>query len=210
MQLYFTRHGRTEWNLEGRFQGREGDSPLLPESYVEIQKLGEYLKDVPFAAIYASSAPRALTTAKEIAKHLKTNVPIIETDDLREMGFGRLEGRLFTEVNQEYPEASQMRKRLDKYDPTPFNGEPIGHLLRRIENVVTTAAKAHLDEGPVLFVGHGASFAASIPWLIGKPLSELRELGSLKNSSLTILETQTGDLPYQLKVWNETNFLAEK
>ena len=27
MQLYFTRHGRTEWNLEGRFQGREGDSP---------------------------------------------------------------------------------------------------------------------------------------------------------------------------------------
>ncbi|NLL31857.1 MAG: histidine phosphatase family protein, partial [Enterococcus cecorum] len=62
----------------------------------------------------------------------------------------------------------------------------------------------------VLFVGHGASFAASIPWLIGKPLSELRELGSLKNSSLTILETQTGDLPYQLQVWNETNFLAEK
>ena len=51
MQLYFTRHGRTEWNLEGRFQGREGDSPLLPESYAEIQKLGEYLKDVQFAAI---------------------------------------------------------------------------------------------------------------------------------------------------------------
>lgn len=32
MKLYFVRHGRTLWNLEGRFQGASGDSPLLPES----------------------------------------------------------------------------------------------------------------------------------------------------------------------------------
>ena len=29
MKLYFVRHGRTVWNLEGRFQGASGDSPLL-------------------------------------------------------------------------------------------------------------------------------------------------------------------------------------
>ncbi|WVT92775.1 histidine phosphatase family protein, partial [Enterococcus durans] len=26
MELYFTRHGKTEWNLERRFQGSNGDS----------------------------------------------------------------------------------------------------------------------------------------------------------------------------------------
>ena len=31
MQLYFTRHGKTEWNQARRFQGMMGDSPLLPE-----------------------------------------------------------------------------------------------------------------------------------------------------------------------------------
>ena len=29
MKLYFVRHGKTQWNLEGRFQGANGDSPLL-------------------------------------------------------------------------------------------------------------------------------------------------------------------------------------
>ena len=27
MKLYFVRHGRTVWNLEGRFQGAGGDYP---------------------------------------------------------------------------------------------------------------------------------------------------------------------------------------
>ena len=29
MKLYFVRHGKTEWNLEGRLQGAKGDSPFL-------------------------------------------------------------------------------------------------------------------------------------------------------------------------------------
>ncbi|MDU1934420.1 MAG: histidine phosphatase family protein, partial [Streptococcus thermophilus] len=28
MRLYFVRHGKTQWNLEGRLQGSKGDSPL--------------------------------------------------------------------------------------------------------------------------------------------------------------------------------------
>ena len=33
MELYFTRHGKTVWNLERRVQGSNGDSPLLAASY---------------------------------------------------------------------------------------------------------------------------------------------------------------------------------
>lgn len=32
MQIYFVRHGKTEWNLASRFQGGHGDSPLLSQS----------------------------------------------------------------------------------------------------------------------------------------------------------------------------------
>ena len=42
MKLYFVRHGRTVWNLEGRFQGAGGDSPLLPESIETLKELGQY------------------------------------------------------------------------------------------------------------------------------------------------------------------------
>ena len=54
MKLYFVRHGRTVWNLEGRFQGASGDSPLLPESIDILKQLGQYLKEMPFDTIYSS------------------------------------------------------------------------------------------------------------------------------------------------------------
>ena len=38
-RLFFVRHGKTEWNLEGRYQGAHGDSPLLPQSLEEINFL---------------------------------------------------------------------------------------------------------------------------------------------------------------------------
>ena len=46
MKLYFIRHGKTEWNLEMRFQGASGDSPLLETSIDELKRLGKHLSNV--------------------------------------------------------------------------------------------------------------------------------------------------------------------
>ncbi|WP_032796977.1 histidine phosphatase family protein, partial [Streptococcus sobrinus] len=46
MRLFFVRHGKTQWNLEGRFQGSKGDSPLLEESVENLKKLGHYLSAI--------------------------------------------------------------------------------------------------------------------------------------------------------------------
>ena len=48
MRLYFVRHGKTQWNLEGRLQGTKGDSPLLKESIEQVSELGQYLSDSTF------------------------------------------------------------------------------------------------------------------------------------------------------------------
>lgn len=207
MKLYFTRHGKTEWNEQQRFQGMLGDSPLLPESYKEIEKLGKYIKDVPFAKVYASSSKRAQDTAKGIAAQLTHPVEIIATDALRELGLGRLEGAHFDEGNDLYGDTiKQLRYHLDQYDPTPFDGEPIQEALDRVTITVKEAVARH--DGPVLFVGHGASLTAAIQWLAGNGLGNLRDKGGLTNSSLSILETPAEDgLPYQLIKWNDTSFL---
>ncbi|GEK37716.1 histidine phosphatase family protein [Enterococcus thailandicus] len=209
MDLYFTRHGKTEWNQERRFQGSNGDSPLLPQSYKEIKALGEKVKNVPFEVIYASTAKRARDTAEGINQMLAHPVEIIFTDKLRELGLGLLEGQKIEEMYERFPEnLPNLRNHLDKYDPTPFNGEPITAAITRIETVVADAVAQH--DGPILFVGHGASLTAAIQWMTGKELSQLREMGGLFNSSLTILETEEPNnlLPYQLKVWNEVDFLG--
>ena len=54
MKCYFVRHGKTQWNLEGRFQGANGDSPLLKESIHDLEKLGDYLQDISFDAVFSS------------------------------------------------------------------------------------------------------------------------------------------------------------
>ena len=59
MKLYFVRHGRTVWNLEGRFQGAGGDSPLLPESIETLNAQGRYLEVIPFHNINSSDLHRA-------------------------------------------------------------------------------------------------------------------------------------------------------
>ena len=68
MQIYFVRHGKTEWNLQKRFQGAHGDSPLLKQSLTDIQKLSSFLGNTKFAGIYSSPLKRARTTAERHAK----------------------------------------------------------------------------------------------------------------------------------------------
>lgn len=208
MKLYFTRHGKTEWNQEMRFQGRSGDSPLLPKSYDEIKKLGQEIKDVPFSKLYSSTSLRARKTAEGINQELAKPVEIIYTDELKELGLGKLEGQLIEEMKQEYgKELQHMRYQLDKYDPTSFSGEPIDQAIERIKKVVMKAIET--EKGPLLFVGHGAILTAAIQFLAGKELEELRHMGGLKNNSLSILETTNIEAPtnFELKLWNDDSFL---
>lgn len=210
MEIYFTRHGKTKWNLERRFQGMTGDSPLLDTSLQEIKFLGDYLKDIPFEKIYSSTSARAKKTAEGIKKQLKNEIEIGYNENLRELGLGDLEGQFIDDMAEKYPvELKNLRNHLDQYDPQAFGGEPIEDAIARIQGVVTTAIKNH--QGPLLFVGHGASLTAAIQWLSGKSLAELRKQGGLVNNSISILETDdTKELPYRLTCWNDASFLADQ
>ena len=90
MKFYFIRHGKTLWNLERRFQGASGDSPLLDESIETLKKLGQYLQEIPFDVIYSSDLPRAITSAQIIQSQLKDSCPLQETPSLRECNLENL------------------------------------------------------------------------------------------------------------------------
>ncbi|MGX7204306.1 histidine phosphatase family protein [Enterococcus pingfangensis] len=206
MKLYFTRHGKTRWNQEKRFQGMMGDSPLLPESLAAIEALGNELKDIPFEKIYTSSLKRAYLTAEGLNKQLVQPAEIVRSEDLRELGLGTLEGQLIPVIMERYPEDMvNLRHHLDLYDPIPFDGEKIEDMLKRVNDLVEKAV-AEAQTGPLLFVGHGAALTAAVQALTGKSLGELRAMGGLFNNSLTILEADD-KLPYKLIQWNDVSFL---
>ena len=94
-KVYLIRHGKTQWNLESRYQGANGDSPLLDQSYKEIELLAESLKNVPINHVYASPLKRARVTAMTLLQHLNRPVPLTIDSRLKEFNLGKMEGMHF-------------------------------------------------------------------------------------------------------------------
>ena len=204
MKLYFVRHGRTVWNLEGRFQGAGGDSPLLPESIETLKELGQYLKDVSFDKIYSSDLTRAVKSAQIIQSQLKNSCPLEEIPSLREWQLGKLEGAKFATLEAIYPEQLKaFRSNLAKFDSTMFGAESVYQTTHRTIQFIKSLESKPFEH--VMIVGHGANLTASIRTLLGYDTPLLRKNGGLANASVTIVETEDFK-NFNLLEWNDTSY----
>ncbi len=204
MKFYFIRHGKTLWNLERRFQGASGDSPLLDESIETLKKLGQYLQEIPFDVIYSSDLPRAITSAQIIQSQLKDSCPLQETPSLREWQLGKLEGAKFATLKAIYPEQmNALRSNLAKFDSTMFGAESVYQTTQRTIQFIKSLESKPFEY--VMVVGHGANLTASIQTLLGYDTHLLRKDGGLANASVTILETEDFK-NFNLIVWNDTSY----
>ena len=204
MKLYFVRHGRTVWNLEGRFQGASGDSPLLPESTDVLKQLGQYLKEIPFDTIYSSDLPRAVKSAEIIQSQLQAPCPLKSIPDLREWQLGKLEGLKIATLNAIYPEQIKaFRSNLARFDTRMFEAESLYSTTHRTIQFIKSLKESPAEN--ILIVGHGANLTASLRTLIGYKEAHLRKEGGLANASLTVLETDDFET-FTLERWNDTSY----
>src|SRR3712207_2534231 len=100
--LVFVRHGETDWNRVGRWQGH-ADIPLSTAGREQAAALAaRFLREGRrFDHVYASDLGRAFETAQIIASTLKLPVhPLIE---LREMHIGAWSGLTSEEIRTRYP-----------------------------------------------------------------------------------------------------------
>ena len=207
MKLYFVRHGRTEWNEEGRIQGANGDSPLLESSIQQLEALGQHLSQTFFDAAYSSDLPRAVHTAQILLKQNQHPITLQEAPALREWRLGRLEGRKIKELKALYPEEMRaFRHNLSQFHHNLFNAESLSDTTKRTCDFVKSLKGKELDT--VLIVGHGANLTASIRTLLGYKPEELRKNGGLDNASVTILTTDDFE-HYHLETWNDTSYLED-
>lgn len=207
MKLYFVRHGRTEWNEEGRIQGANGDSPLLESSIQQLEALGQHLSQTYFDAAYSSDLPRAVHTAQILLKQNQHPITLQETPALREWRLGRLEGRKIMELKALYPEEMRaFRHNLSQFHHNLFDAESLSDTTKRTCDFVKSLKGKELDT--VLIVGHGANLTASIRTLLGNKPEELRKNGGLDNASVTILTTDDFE-HYLLETWNDTSYLED-
>lgn len=95
MKLYIIRHGQTDWNVQGRIQGRQ-DIPLNAAGRSQAQMLAKGMEKRPVTAIYSSPQLRAMETAKALAGN--QGVEVIPLPELVEIGYGDWEGRTASDI----------------------------------------------------------------------------------------------------------------
>lgn len=209
--LYFIRHGKTEWNQEGRFQGANGDSPLLPESYDQIKLLAQHLEDISFTHAFASPIKRAYDTAEATIEAMNQDIPLTPLAGLKEFGMGVWEGMRFNDVKASYPDMHDAyRHHPELFDAGQVDGsESFEAVQARFVADVDRAVAEYGGEGVnLMFFSHGMSLTAGMGALLGIPLADIRLRGGLGNTSTSILATDDG-IHYQEVIRNDTSYLEE-
>ena len=102
LRLLLVRHGETEWNRVSRFQGGI-DVPLNDNGRAQAQQAAEFLKDVPIDFAISSPMLRPKETA-DIILQPHPNVQLELQEEFREINHGLWEGKLESEIKQEYPD----------------------------------------------------------------------------------------------------------
>jgi broad specificity phosphatase PhoE len=151
------RHGQTDWNLEGRYQGQT-DVPLNNTGLAQAKSLVEKLKGQDFSAIYASDLLRARQTAEPIAGILGLNVKI--EPRLREINQGKWEGVLVDDIKARYT-ALWAERSVDPANVRPPGGETVGEVALRVYAALDDIARL-LHATDVLVVSHGLSIATAV------------------------------------------------
>jgi len=139
--VYFIRHGQTEWNAAGRFQGSQ-DIPLNALGRQQAVRSGELLADIlkdnaydPVRLPFVSSPlGRARGTMELMRGALGMAAHGYELDDrLREIGYGHWEGSTLTEMEQSHPELFATRQ-ADKWGVPPPGGESYASVAIRVRD----------------------------------------------------------------------------
>lgn len=151
-EVFFVRHGETDWNRERRYQGH-ADIPLNDKGRAQAARNGAALKDIAPArlAFIASPLVRATETLEIIRETMALPRRRYAIDDrLIEIDLGEWNGRTYDEIAAAEPEMLARREK-EKWDFVIPGGESYADAARRVREFLLAL------DAPAVIVGHGAS-----------------------------------------------------
>ncbi|HYU20722.1 MAG TPA: histidine phosphatase family protein [Chloroflexota bacterium] len=175
--IILCRHGETEWNREGRYQGKT-DIPLNGRGREQARQLAASLRDEPIAAVYSSTLARAYETGVEIAR--LHGLEVKRDPRLDEINQGLWEGLRREEIVLTHAELHErwLGYPLDLRLP---EGETLDEVLSRVRSALDDILLLHPSHA-ICIVAHSVSMAVIKHELQGLSLAEA--LGGLpKNAS---------------------------
>jgi broad specificity phosphatase PhoE len=142
-RVLLVRHGQSEWNAEGRWQG-QADPPLTDLGRLQAREAARALGTVD--AVWASDLQRAVETATIIADQLGVG-PVVVDPDLRERDAGEFSGLTRPDIAARFPGYLDDGRRPPGWEP---DEALVARALRALH-----AIAAEVPGGDVLVITHG-------------------------------------------------------
>jgi probable phosphoglycerate mutase len=202
VRLIFVRHGVTDWNREGRWQGRL-DPPLSETGRREASMAAARIAadaDLRPARILSSTLARAAETAAIIGTAV--GVEVEPEPRLVEIGAGEWEGR----THDELAATDGERYRAWRTTPgfAPPGGEPIADATERVRSLLAEVPAS--AAWPVLLVSHGGTLRILARLLLDVS-AERAEAVDIDNASVSSALSAEGGGGWRLERWNDAHHL---
>lgn len=187
--LFFVRHGRTEWNVSGRFQGQR-NIPLSRKGRMDASQLAEKLREsirlypdrTHALDIICSPLGRARQTADVIAEILGSNHALIEEDDrIAELSFGHWEGLTTAEIKLKHNDERRARK-ADRWNVAPEGGHSYSERCADVDSFLTDIP------APAIIVSHGGVLRI-VHHLLGGVPADLAAKMDIPHDNILIYES---------------------
>jgi broad specificity phosphatase PhoE len=166
--FFFARHGETDWNAAGRWQGQT-DVPLNDVGRAQAKALAARLRGEGIRLVVSSDLSRARETAEIVARELGLDLADADAA-FRERAYGIFEGLTREECTARYP-AEWASFEGDPRIPPP-GVEPLAELAGRMLIGLRRVAARGIQ--PALIVSHGRAIRSLATLVTGEttvPLS---------------------------------------
>ena len=210
MKLYLLRHGETDWNKAGRFQGQT-DIPLNDAGRELARITRQNMPPVKFDRVYCSPLQRAVETAKIF---LEGDFPLeqIRYDKrIIEISFGEQEGAIIQQAKDDPTHPMfNMLWHPEAYEPKG-NAESFAQVVERANDFLQHEILPLEKECEnILIVAHGALNRSLV---VAAGHKEIKDFWGARyyNCCVTTLEVKDGqiDLLKEAEVYYDTsNFFA--
>ncbi|WP_313131077.1 histidine phosphatase family protein [Anaerocolumna sp.] len=201
-EVYLVRHGETEWNKLGRFQGCT-DLELSEEGIKQAQCLKERFQG-NFDYIFSSPLKRAFHTASIICEDSEMK-PII-VDEITEINFGSWEGLTLKDIKEKYPEDFHAWRTDELNGPITGGELSTKNASIRAKNAIYDLVNKY-QGSKIVVVAHGGIIKAGLIGLFNWRMNMYRSL-NLNNTAVTHLVFKDSSYPVIMS-FNDTGHLEK-
>lgn len=200
MKLYITRHGQTDWNIAGRYQG-QSDTPLNEVGIHQAKQIARRLSTEDIHVIYTSDLSRAANTAQAIADFHQLEIK--KDPRWRELSFGDWEGMTYKEMSAHSPELFS-KWMTDPLNTSTPNGETLAQLAERVKSAFDEIKSQHKDQ-TVLVIAHSGALQSLLAVTLGV---DLNRYWQFRVSQASLSELIVYENAVTLNLLNDVTHLA--